>query len=55
MVKVVENSDETKFETECNKLIQDGYKISSTSCGIINSEAYDFCTFYQAILVKEDK
>ena len=50
-IKVVESSDMNKFENEVNELLKDGYSISSTSCGFVNSENYDFCSSYQAILI----
>ena len=52
MFKVVETDDKTEFEKECNELVEDGYKLNSSSCGFVNSEAYDFCTIYQAIFIK---
>lgn len=51
-VKVLNITDETEFETNINSYLKEGWKISSTSCGFINSEAYDFCTSFQAILTK---
>lgn len=50
-IKVIENGDMNKFEAEVNELLRNGYSISSTSCGFINSEQYDFCSSYQAILI----
>ena len=52
-IKVIEMSDLVKFEFEVNSLLEDGYKISSTNCGFVNSERYDFCGSYQAILLKD--
>lgn len=52
-IKVVEESKPNVFEEKVNELLKMGYKISSTSCGFVNSEAYDFCSVYQAILIKE--
>jgi len=53
-VVVIEESDSTKFENKCADCIAMGYKLSSASCGFVNSESYEFCSSYQAILVKED-
>ena len=53
-IKAIEHSDPNKFENEINQLLQDDYKILSTSCGFANSEQYDFCSFYHAILIKSD-
>ena len=53
MVKVIEESDYTAFETKCNTLLEEGYKVIAASCGFVNSEKYDFCNAYQAILVKQ--
>ncbi len=53
MIKVIENSDKDKFEQEVNDFLLQGFMVSSTACGFIQSEAYDFCHSYQAILVKK--
>ena len=53
-IKTVNFSIESDFENYVNNCLREGYKISSTSCGFLNSESYDFCACYQAILVKED-
>lgn len=50
-VVVVETSDMDIFEKHCASLIAEGYEISSTSCGFVHSERYDFCNSYQAIFV----
>lgn len=50
MIKVVESGDKDKFEDEVNDLLNDGWKLISTNCGFANSEEYDFCSVYQAIL-----
>ena len=36
------------------ELLDDDYRISSSTCGTTNSEAYDFAEFWQAILIKQD-
>lgn len=50
MIRVVEFNDKDKFEAEVNDLLNDGWKLISTNCGFANSEEYDFCSVYQAIL-----
>ena len=52
-IKVVNITDEDDFTKQVNDLLNDGYKISSTDCGFIQSEQYDFCSSFMAILVKE--
>ena len=54
MIKVIENNDAYDFETGVNNHLKKGYKILSTNCGFINSEQYNFCSCFQAILVKEE-
>lgn len=53
MIKVVETSDKNEFECESSELMKQDYKVSSSNCGFINLERYNFCPYYQAILVKE--
>jgi len=52
-VLTIEESSNSDFEKMVNAFLEDGYKISSTSCGFANSENYDFAGRWQAILVKE--
>lgn len=49
---VVELTDSQKFEDVCNGYLSDGYIVSSTSCGFANSEKYDFCSCYHAVLIR---
>ena len=51
-IKTIHCNDETKFDEQVNALLQDGWKISSTYCGFVQSESYDFCGSYHAILIK---
>lgn len=51
-IKVVHSSDEVKFTEQVNNLLNEGWTINSTSCGFVNSAQYDFCSVYQAILIK---
>lgn len=52
MVKTIETSDKDKFEQQVNELLNQNFKLSSSSCGFVNSKEYDFCPLYQAILIK---
>lgn len=54
-IKVIEENNKINFESEVNYYLDIGYKISSTNCGFVNSEEYDFCSCYQAVLVKEEE
>jgi len=50
-IKVIEKSDEKEFESAVNDLLStQKWEILSTSCGFVDSEQYDFCASYQAIL-----
>lgn len=53
-IKVVDSSDEELFTSRCNKLLDAGYILSSSSCGFVNSKEYDFCSAYHAIFVKNN-
>jgi len=53
-IQVIEESDSKVFEDKVNSLLMNGWEILSTSCGFVNSEQYDFCGNYQAILIKEN-
>ena len=53
MIKVISESSENDFVFKVNALLEQGYKILSSSCGFVNSERYDFCSSYQAILYLE--
>ena len=54
-ILVLEESDKGKFEFNVNVYLSEGWTISSTSCGFVNSERYDFCSTYQAILIKNSQ
>ena len=49
-VVTISRSDEDQFTKDVNELLVLGWEILSTSCGFVNSEQYDFCGSYQAIL-----
>lgn len=51
-IKVINMTDEDEFQETVNDFLGKGWVISSTACGFINSETYDFCTSFQAILIK---
>lgn len=50
-IKTVETNDCDEFERECAKLMAQGYELSSSFCGFVNSAEYDFCSSWQAIFV----
>jgi len=50
----VSNNKQGDFEYMVNEYLEEGYKLSSSNCGFLNSEAYDFIDRWQAILYKED-
>lgn len=52
-ITVIETNSTTEFVERVNFNLKRGYKISSTSCGFVDSSEYDYCSVYQAILVKE--
>ncbi len=43
-------SDEDKFREEVNSYLGAGGKLLSCSSGVVNSEAYDFCSWWHAII-----
>jgi len=50
-VVAVNTSYEDLFEKRCNNLISEGYRLSSSSCGFVQSKEYDFQSVWQAIFV----
>lgn len=54
MIEIVSTCNKLEFKTVVEGFLREGYKILSTNIGFVNSEAYDFCDCYQAILLKED-
>jgi len=52
-IKVISYPNESYFESLVNNLLKEGWKISSTNCGFLNSENYGFKDVYQAILIRE--
>lgn len=51
-IKTISESDEAKFDANVQILMNDGYRISSTSSCIIQSESYGFMASFMAILIK---
>ena len=54
-VVVLDSSDVKAFEDDCNRLIRNGYKMASSSCGHVDSAEYEFCAILQAIFVKREE
>jgi hypothetical protein len=54
-VVVLDSSDTEAFEDDCNALVRDGYVMSSSSCGHVDSAEYDFCATFQAVFVLKEQ
>lgn len=52
-IKIVEDKNPENFRDTVNILLNKGWRVLSTNCTVINSEAYDFCSWYQAILFRD--
>ncbi len=52
-ITVIEANSKKEFIDKVNLKLQQGFKISSTNCGFVDSEQYDYCSVFQAILIKE--
>lgn len=55
MVETISENDEKRFKEKVNKLLLQGYIISSTDCGYageVGSNVYN-CEYWMAILIKE--
>ena len=52
-IDTVELNDPNEFVKKVNEYLDDGWHISSTSCGFVDSDAYNFVSLYQAILSKD--
>ena len=53
-LETISENDENAFKEKVNKLISQGYKISSTDCsyaGEVGGNVYD-CEYWMAILIK---
>ncbi|WP_158220071.1 hypothetical protein [Tissierella sp. P1] len=53
-IKVINLSDESEFENIVNAYLKEGWKVSSTSCGFIDSDTYNYASVLQVILIKEE-
>lgn len=53
-IVTVSANNQEEFTNNIHKYLQEGYKLSSSNCGFLNSEPYDFIDRWQAILYKED-
>ena len=51
-VIVLNESNEEIFQKKLQIFLDDGYQLKSSSVGFVNSELYDFCGSYQALLIK---
>lgn len=55
MITTVSENNNNEFINKVNDLLDDGYKILSTSCGYVGevgNSVYD-CEYWMAILIKE--
>ena len=52
-IKVLNITDESEFENTVNGFLAEGWKVSSISYGFVNSENYDPCASFQAILTRD--
>lgn len=55
MIETVSENDHKVFKEKVDRLILQGYKISSTNCGYageVGGNVYD-CEYWMAILIKE--
>ena len=54
-VVTISESQQGEFEDKVNDYLSRGYSILSTNCGFVQSEAYDFCNVWNAILITSDR
>lgn len=55
IVETISKNDEKRFKEKVNKLLSEGYRISSTDYGYageVGGNVYD-CEYWMAILIKE--
>lgn len=55
MVETISENDEKRFKEKVNKLLSQGYKISSTNCGYsgeVGGNVYN-CEYWMAILIRK--
>lgn len=56
-IKTVDTINGADFERKARKLFEDGYKLSSSSCGYVGevgNSVYD-CNFWMGIFIKESE
>ena len=53
-IEVVNTSDEKWFVKNINTYLKEGWEILSTHIGYGNSDAYNFCGCYMAIIAKRE-
>lgn len=51
-VEIVDTCNGMRFKEKCEALLNAGYEMKSCSCGIVQSEEYDFCSSYMAVFIK---
>ena len=51
---IIDTMCDAKFTREVTKYIEEGYVVSSSFCTVINDETYQYCSSYQAIMVKRE-
>ena len=55
MIETISENDNKIFKEKAERLLSEGYKISSTDCGYVGEvggSVYD-CEYWMAILIKE--
>lgn len=55
IIQTISENDNKRFREKVDKLLLEGYKISSTNCGYVGDvggNVYD-CEYWMAILIKE--
>jgi hypothetical protein len=50
-IVIVNETGKENFQNLCSKMVEDGYILSSSSCGFVNSKDYNFQDIFQAIFV----
>ena len=50
MIHVIDNSDEQKFTELVNSYLEAGGVLKSCSSGVVDSAAYDYCSWFHAIV-----
>lgn len=50
-IVVISETRKDTFQKLCAKMVEEGYKLSSSSCGFVNSKEYNFQDVFHAIFV----